>query len=104
MLCGPQIVDFTMTTRPKLGLPSKSDNPTSSDRDPARKPVRNSTAKSRTLSRNTTQVAPEALHEDVLQRGADDGEIAAPHHHHRQRQQQGARAERGAAHRGLASM
>ncbi|MDP3873084.1 MAG: pseudouridine synthase [Methyloversatilis sp.] len=60
MLCGPQIVDFTMTTRPKLGLPSKSDSPTASDRDPARKPVRNSTAKSRTLSRNTTQVAPPA--------------------------------------------
>jgi 23S rRNA pseudouridine2604 synthase len=60
MLCGPQIVDFTMTTRPKLGLPSKSDSPTASDRDPARKPVRNSTAKSRTLSRNTTQVAPAA--------------------------------------------
>ena len=40
----------------------------------------------------------------AVQRGADDGEIAAPHHHHRQRQQQGARAERGAAHRGLASM
>jgi 23S rRNA pseudouridine2604 synthase len=58
MLCGPQIVDHTMTTRPKLGLPSKSDSPTASDRDPARKPVRNSTAKSRTLSRNTTQVAP----------------------------------------------
>ena len=59
MLCGLLIFDLPMTTRSKLGLPSKSDNPTSSDRDPARKPVRNSTAKSRTLSRNTTQVAPE---------------------------------------------
>lgn len=47
-----------MTTRPKLGLPGKSGDSRSSDRDPARKPVRNSTAKSRTLSRNTTQVAP----------------------------------------------
>nr|WP_232416015.1 pseudouridine synthase [Methyloversatilis discipulorum] len=49
-----------MTTRTKLGLPRKSDDNTPTDRDPARKPVRNSTAKSRTLSRNTTQVAPAA--------------------------------------------
>ena len=47
-----------MTTRTKLGLPRKSDDSSSTGRDPARKPVRNSTAKSRTLSRNTTQVAP----------------------------------------------
>ena len=49
-----------MTTRTKLGLPRKSDDDTPTDRNPARKPVRNSTAKSRTLSRNTTQVAPAA--------------------------------------------
>ncbi|WP_018229216.1 pseudouridine synthase [Methyloversatilis universalis] len=60
MLSGPQIVFTPMTTRTKLGLPRKSDDSTSSERDPARKPVRNSTAKSRTLSRNTTQVAPAA--------------------------------------------
>ena len=47
-----------MTTRTKLGLPRKSDDSSNTGRDPARKPVRNSTAKSRTLSRNTTQVAP----------------------------------------------
>jgi 23S rRNA pseudouridine2604 synthase len=72
MLCGLQIDDFKMTTRPKLGLPSKSDRPTTSDRDPARKPVRNSTARSRTLSRNTTQVAPAA-------KAARDGAPARTH-------------------------
>ncbi len=60
MLSGPQNVFTPMTTRTKLGLPRKSDDDTPTDRDPARKPVRNSTAKSRTLSRNTTQVAPAA--------------------------------------------
>jgi 23S rRNA pseudouridine2604 synthase len=60
MLSGPQNVFMPMTTRTKLGLPRKSDDNTPTDRDPARKPVRNSTAKSRTLSRNTTQVAPAA--------------------------------------------
>ncbi|MFZ5507911.1 MAG: pseudouridine synthase [Pseudomonadota bacterium] len=60
MLSGPQNVFTPMTTRTKLGLPRKSDDDTPTDRNPARKPVRNSTAKSRTLSRNTTQVAPAA--------------------------------------------
>ncbi|WP_018410546.1 pseudouridine synthase [Methyloversatilis thermotolerans] len=60
MLSGPQNVFTPMTTRPKLGLPRKSDDATPTDRNPARKPVRNSTAKSRTLSRNTKQVAPAA--------------------------------------------
>lgn len=60
MLSGPQNVFMPMTTRTKLGLPRKSDDDTPTDRDPARKPVRNSTARSRTLSRNTTQVAPAA--------------------------------------------
>lgn len=60
MLSGPQIVFTPMTTRSKLGLPRKSDDATPTERNPARKPVRNSTAKSRTLSRNTTQVAPSA--------------------------------------------
>jgi len=58
MLSGPQKVFMPMTTRTKLGLPRKSDDSSNTGRDPARKPVRNSTAKSRTLSRNTTQVAP----------------------------------------------
>jgi 23S rRNA pseudouridine2604 synthase len=41
-------------------LPRKSDAENSAERDPARKPIRNSTAKSRTLSRNTAQLAPSA--------------------------------------------